>query len=405
MAPSGTFALTGAAMLAFAANSLLCRAALERELIDAASFGAIRLVSGAAVLVALATNRGSASARARADWPAAVMLFGYVALFSFAYRGLSAGMGALILFGAVQATMFVAGLRAGERFPAIAWCGFALALGGLVYLVSPGIESPAPIAATSMAGAGVAWGVYSLRGRHAGDALATSAGNFARAAPLALLLTALTWRGVHAEVSGVALAIASGALTSGLGYVVWYAALKRLSAMRAASVQLSVPPLAALGGAAWLGEVPGIRLVVASAAILGGIALVLASRASNLPRVAGSRSVGSSGPGSTAAAPRCEDRQAMDASRRLYIRGRVQGVGFRASLRSEAARRGLSGWVRNRRDGSVEAVVRGERSAVDELIAWARRGPPAAYVECVDVRDESGAEVGAAGVFELRPTH
>jgi len=278
-----TIALTALAMFAFAANSLLCRLALQHASIDAASFGSVRLVSGALMLLVVVRWRSGPPAAARKDWLAAAMLWLYVAGFSFAYVTLPAGSGALILFGAVQLTMFGVGLYAGERFTAIAWAGFALAIGGLLYLVSPGLAAP-PLAGTLlMATAGVAWGVYSLRGRGAGEPVAATAGNFMRAAPLALALSLVLASRVHISSSGVWLAIASGALTSGLGYVVWYAALPHLTPLRAATVQLSVPPLAAIGGVLLLGEALTLRLVIASAAILGGIALVLASRARGKP--------------------------------------------------------------------------------------------------------------------------
>jgi drug/metabolite transporter (DMT)-like permease len=273
-----TLLLTAVAMLAFAANSLLCRLALQQASIDPASFGSVRLVSGAVVLAALMRLRAGPPAAARADWLAAVMLWAYVACFSFAYLSLAAGTGALILFGAVQLTMFGAGLRAGERFTTSAWSGMALAVTGLLYLVSPGIAAPAPLGAALMTVAGVSWGVYTLRGRGAGDALAATAGNFLRAAPLALALSIAFAGTMHASAGGLALAVASGAVTSGLGYVVWYAALPGLSALRAASVQLSVPPLAAIAGVLLLSEAFSLRLVLASAAILGGVALVLFSR-------------------------------------------------------------------------------------------------------------------------------
>jgi drug/metabolite transporter (DMT)-like permease len=275
----GTVALTGVAMLAFAANSLLCRMALQHDHIDAASFSSVRLASGALALAVIARLRGAAGGPARPGWAAAAALFGYVVLFSFAYRSLGAGTGALILFGAVQLTMFAAGLRAGERFVPWAWAGFVLAVAGLVWLVAPGLAAPPPVGAVLMAGAGVAWGAYSLLGRRAGDALSASAGNFLRATPLALLLSAVLAAHAHATPAGLALAAASGALTSGIGYVIWYAALKGLSALRAATVQLSVPPIAALSGAWLLGEAITPRLVGASITILGGIALVLTARA------------------------------------------------------------------------------------------------------------------------------
>ena len=265
-------------MLAFAANSLLSRLALQHASIDPASFGTLRLGSGALVLAAIVRLRSGTHRAARPDWLAATMLFAYVACFSFAYLTLAAGTGALILFGMVQLTMFGVGLRTGERFSAAAWAGVALALAGLLALVVPGVAAPAPGGAALMAAAGVAWGIYSLRGRAAGDAVAATAGNFLRAAPLALALSLVFVDGWHFSAEGVALAVASGALTSGLGYVIWYAALPGLTALRAATVQLSVPPLAALGGALLLSEALSLRLLLASAAILGGVALVLFSR-------------------------------------------------------------------------------------------------------------------------------
>jgi drug/metabolite transporter (DMT)-like permease len=278
-ATARTWVLTLLAMLAFAANSLLCRLALAQSSIDPASFGSVRLASGALVLAAIVRLRARPAVAARADWLAAAMLWLYVATFSFAYLTLSAGTGALILFGAVQMTMFGAGLRGGERFTPLAWLGFTLAVAGLVVLVLPGLAAP-PLGGTAlMATAGIAWGVYSLRGRQAGEPVAATAGNFARATPLAFALSLLYAGSAHASLPGVLLAVASGALTSGLGYVLWYAALPGLSSLRAATVQLSVPALTALAGVALLGETLSPRLALASVTILGGIALVLAARA------------------------------------------------------------------------------------------------------------------------------
>jgi drug/metabolite transporter (DMT)-like permease len=274
-----TLALTVAAMLAFAANSLLCRLALQQEAIDAASFGSIRLVSGAITLALIVKLRSRPPPAERTDWLAAAMLFAYVAFFSFAYLSLSAGTGALILFGAVQLTMLGVGLRSGEMFGPVAWSGFVLAVAGLVYLMSPGVTAPPPLGAALMAVAGVAWGVYSLRGRGVADPLAATARNFVRAAPLALLLSLALASRAHANAAGIALAVASGAITSGIGYVIWYAALPGLSAMRAATVQLSVPLIAAFGGVLFLAEAITPRLAFASVAILGGIALVLMGKA------------------------------------------------------------------------------------------------------------------------------
>ena len=268
-------------MVAFAANSLLCRMALQPALIDPASFGSVRLASGAIVLAAIVRLRAAPAAATHGDWPAAAMLFAYVAFFSYAYLSLGAGTGALILFGAVQVTMLVAGLRAGEVFGAAARLGLALAVGGLVYLVLPGLSAPPLLGAALMVVAGVAWGLYSLRGRGVTDPLAATAGNFLRAVPMALalsVLAVLAAGAAHAGTTGIVLAVLSGAITSGLGYVVWYAALRGLTATRAAVVQLSVPPIAAFGGALLLGESISLRLALASAAILGGIALVLTSR-------------------------------------------------------------------------------------------------------------------------------
>jgi len=267
--------LCALAMLAFAANSLLCRLALQQTGMAPAGFATLRVAAGTVVLLLLARRRTTALP---ADWLAAAMLALYMACFAFAYVSLSAGSGALILFAAVQLTMFGAGLRAGERFAATGWAGLALALGGLIYLVAPGLEAPPPLGAALMALAGVGWGVYSLRGRGKTDALGATAGNFLRALPLCLLLSLFMWQGWQVQPRGVLLALASGGLTSGLGYVIWYAALPGLTAMRAATLQLSVPPLAALGGVLVLAEALTPRLLWASIAILGGIALVLLSR-------------------------------------------------------------------------------------------------------------------------------
>ncbi|MES2098879.1 MAG: DMT family transporter [Pseudomonadota bacterium] len=279
MPAAKTIFLAAVAMLAFAANSLLCRIALQHPTIDPASFGAVRLVAGAVTLALIVRLRRPPAMPARGDWLAATMLFGYVAFFSFAYLSLSAGTGALILFGAVQLTMFGVGLYGGERFRAAAWAGLALALVGFVVLVAPGVTAPPLLGAMSMALAGIAWGVYSLRGHGVTDPVGATAGNFLRAAPLGLALALALIGQARADATGLALAVASGALTSGLGYVVWYAALAGLSSLRAATVQLSVPVIAAFAGVLFLDEAITPRLALASLALLGGIALVLTSRA------------------------------------------------------------------------------------------------------------------------------
>ena len=274
-----TVLLTALAMVAFAANSILCRLALHDPTIDAASFGTIRLLSGAVALAFIARLMPGAGASAsRPDWWAAAMLFLYVACFSFAYLYLAAGTGALILFGAVQLTMFVAGMRSGERFRPLAWAGFAMAVGGLVFLLAPGVTAPSPVGGALMTVAGIAWGLYSLRGRGVANPLRATAANFARAVPFALAVSAVWATDFRVSAVGITLAAASGAITSGIGYVIWYAALRGLTALGAATVQLSVPVIAAIGGTLLISESITLRLVVASAATLGGVALVLGQK-------------------------------------------------------------------------------------------------------------------------------
>jgi len=272
---SQTLALTAVAMLAFAGNSLLCRLALQHSGIDPASFTTVRLLSGAVVLWALVRWQGQ---RPAGDWGSAAALFVYAAAFSLAYLSLSAGTGALLLFGAVQATMLGWSLRRGQRLGRGQTAGLVLAMGGLVALLMPGVTAPPAVGALLMIAAGVAWGVYSLRGRGAGDATAVTAGNFVRAAALALALglAGLPW--ATFDPVGLLWAVCSGAVTSGLGYAVWYTALKGLQPTSSASVQLSVPVLTALGGAVFLNEPVTVRLVLCSLAILGGIAWVIAGQ-------------------------------------------------------------------------------------------------------------------------------
>lgn len=270
--------LTLVAMLAFAANSLLCRMALGQGLIDAASFATLRIVAGALVLTALVLPRWKREGRNKTDWRAVAMLFGYVACFSFAYLSLGAGTGALILFGAVQLTMFVVSLRAGEHFSSLSWLGLTTAAGGFVYLVAPGLTAPDPFGAVLMTIAGIAWGFYSLLGRGAADPLQSSASNFIGTVPLVASVSIAFIGDFHITANGALLAIASGAIASGLGYVIWYAALRGLTGTRAATVQLSVPIIAAFGGVAFLSEQITPRLLIASAATLGGVWIVLSQR-------------------------------------------------------------------------------------------------------------------------------
>ncbi|WP_036187260.1 DMT family transporter [Marinobacterium lacunae] len=272
--------LTVVAMIAFASNSLLCRVALRDTNIDAAGFTAVRLISGALMLWFILSMQGRRRDNA-GSWPSALALFSYAALFSFAYIDLAAGTGALILFGAVQATMIGYGLYSGERFSALKWAGLLLAIAGLVGLVLPGLTAPPLVASLLMAGAGIAWGVYSLRGRGAGDPSLATAGNFIRAVPMAVALAAMGWisGSLNLDLYGMFWATASGALASALGYLIWYAVLPHISAANAATIQLSAPVIAAIAGVLLLGEAVTLRLLLASAAILGGIALVIQQRA------------------------------------------------------------------------------------------------------------------------------
>ncbi|WP_451986017.1 DMT family transporter [Azospirillum endophyticum] len=272
-------------MLAFAANSILCRLALTQTAIDPAGFTLVRIASGAASLWLIARVAGHERPGA-GSWRGAAALLAYAAAFSFAYLTMTAGTGALLLFGAVQATMILAGLSRGERLVPLQWGGLALALGGLALLLAPGLSAPDPLGALLMVAAGAAWGVYSLLGRASRDPIVTTAGNFLRAAPMAAVLALLValvgphvGGGLRWDRGGLVYAVLSGALASGVGYSIWYAALPALTAARAASVQLSVPVITALAAVLALGERITPILAVSSIAVLGGIALVIAGKA------------------------------------------------------------------------------------------------------------------------------
>ncbi|HWY41429.1 MAG TPA: DMT family transporter [Chthoniobacterales bacterium] len=317
--------LTVVAMIAFASNSLLCRVALKQTAIDPASFTFVRILSGAVALWLILQSRrklivdrirragrpadglqspvgrrvsdsgerestapplveSSSSGSSlvtghwslqNGNWPSALALFVYAAGFSFAYVDLSAGTGALLLFGAVQATMILWGFHKGERLDPTQLAGIVIALIGLVVLVFPRISAPPLISSIFMLAAGIAWGVYSLRGKTAADATATTTGNFLRAVPIALLVSLIMLPTVRSDSLGTLYAVISGAITSGIGYVIWYAALTGLKAASAATVQLSVPVLAATGGILLLHEPITVRYVIASIAVLGGILLVV----------------------------------------------------------------------------------------------------------------------------------
>lgn len=270
------FILTLLAMIAFASNSLLCRLALKQTTIDAASFTSIRIFSGAMALwLILRLRQRGDRAPLQGNWLSAFALFSYAAAFSFAYLTLSAATGALLLFGAVQATMIFWGLRKGESLEVRQLFGLTLALAGLVALLLPGLSAPPLAGAILMLGAGVAWGIYSLRGRGTSDAISATTGNFLRAVPFAAGLSVVLIPWMRFDQTGIVYAMLSGAIASGVGYVIWYLALPSLKAASAASVQLSVPVLAAVGGILLLAEPLTLRFVLASIAVLGGIALVV----------------------------------------------------------------------------------------------------------------------------------
>lgn len=277
MSPMQLVLVTTMAMLAFAANSLLCREALASGHIGASSFTLVRIVAGAVVLGLLLLAKFR-TYRVGGNWLSAAALFGYAAAFSYAYISLSAGTGALLLFGAVQVTMIVYGLWAGERLNFRQIIGVVAAAGGLVWLMLPGIESPPLLGAMLMLGAGVSWGVYSLLGRGAKEPTIATAGNFIRATPFAVILFVVLGADEQTSVVGFGYAAASGALASGMGYALWYAVLPALPATTAATVQLSVPILAAFGGVLLLDEAVTLRFGLASVAVLGGIALFVLSR-------------------------------------------------------------------------------------------------------------------------------
>ncbi len=274
--------LTMLAMLAFAGNSLLCRQALKHTAIDPASFTAIRIVAGALVLWLIVRLRDGV-VRMSGNWLSAMALFAYAAAFSYSYISLPAAAGALLLFGAVQATMVSYGLWAGDRLGKWQILGLCAACSGLAGLLLPGLSAPPLAGSILMLVAGLAWGIYSLRGRRGGDPTRVTAGNFFRAALLAVGLSLVMRPWTSLDSAGAGYAVTSGALTSGLGYAVWYTALPGLSATSAATVQLCVPVIAAVGGAVILGEPVTQRLLICSVAILGGIMLVILKKLRGAP--------------------------------------------------------------------------------------------------------------------------
>jgi drug/metabolite transporter (DMT)-like permease len=273
------FLYTSFALVCFAFNSILCRLALRTDEIDAASFTTIRLVSGALTLFFIFSFLKKRDAEAKkGNWLSAFFLFAYAICFSFAYVDLTTGTGALILFGSVQATMIAAALVSGERPRVLEWLGLVFALGGLIYLVFPGLSAPPLLSSLLMITAGIAWGFYTLRGKRSQSALADTTGNFIRAVPMVLLISLPFLARVHSSAKGIVFAILSGALASGIGYSVWYAALKFHTSTRAAILQLSVPVIAGIGGVLFLSEEIALRLILATVLILGGIATAIFGR-------------------------------------------------------------------------------------------------------------------------------
>lgn len=275
------FILTSVTMIAFAANSVLARLALGDSAIDPASYTFVRIASGALVLVLLAraaSGSGPQQTMRAGDRISAAALLAYAAGFSYAYLALDTGTGALILFACVQATMIGTAIAFGDRPSMTEWAGLTAAFGAFIWLVSPGLSAPDPLGAALMAVAGIAWGVYSLKGRGQGDPLAATAGNFALAVPAAAILFAVSVMSWQASAFGLLMAVLSGAVASGLGYALWYRALRQLTPTRAAIVQLTVPVIAAGGGVAFRGEPLTARFVIASVVILGGVALAILAK-------------------------------------------------------------------------------------------------------------------------------
>jgi drug/metabolite transporter (DMT)-like permease len=274
-----TIILTGLALIAFAANSVLCRLALRNEATDASSFTVIRLLSGTIVLlIIIGTTRNITRPPTEGSWPASFMLFLYAITFSYAYISLDTGTGALILFGSVQITMILLSLISGTRLHFTEWAGVTIAFTGFVYLILPGITTPSTIGFLLMTVAGIAWGIYTLKGRGSKTPLMDTAYNFLRTTPLVILLAITTINNANYSSEGIVLALLSGGITSGIGYTIWYIALGGLSSTQAAVLQLSVPVIAALGGVLFVSEAITLRLIISATMVLGGIVMVVSGR-------------------------------------------------------------------------------------------------------------------------------
>jgi drug/metabolite transporter (DMT)-like permease len=273
-----TFVFTSLALIAFAANSVLCRLALGGEAIDAAGFTSIRLLSGALVLLCILKLSGHTKATTKGSWSAAFLLFLYAATFSFAYLTLNTGTGALILFGSVQITIILRSLFSGNRLLPIEWLGVAIAFSGIVYLVLPGVTAPSLAGFSLMTSAGIAWGLYTLKGRDTKYPLSDTSYNFMRSVSFAIILALFFLKNAHLSHLGILLAIISGGITSGIGYTLWYTALRGITATQAAVVQLSVPVIAGFGGVVFVSEQISLRLTFSALLTLGGILMVILVR-------------------------------------------------------------------------------------------------------------------------------
>ena len=278
-----TILFTGLALIAFAANSVLCRLALGESAIDASTFTIVRLLAGAIVLTVIMSiskikSNSNTNSSTKGSWPASIALFIYALTFSFAYVTLDTATGALILFGSVQITMILMSIFSGNRLHISEWFGMAIAFTGFVYLILPGVTTPSVIGFLLMTVSGIAWGIYTLKGRGSKNPIMDTAFNFLRTMPFVIILAIVTFKYAHYSSEGILLAVLSGSIASGIGYMIWYSALSGLSVTQAAVLQLLVPVIAAVGGIIFVSESISFRLTVSSAMILGGILMVVLGR-------------------------------------------------------------------------------------------------------------------------------
>lgn len=274
-----TFILTALALIAFAANSVLCKYALGNNAIDAFSFTNIRLLSGAIVLfLLLKINKNNSQASSKGSWISSAMLFIYALCFSYAYRTLDTGTGALILFGAVQITIILQSIISGNKLRLFEWIGILISFFGFIYLISPGVTAPSLIGFILMTISGVAWGIYTVKGQTSKNPLADTTYNFIKTLPFLIITYLIAMNNSYYSLQGILLAIVSGGITSGIGYTIWYMAIRKLTPVQTAVVQLLVPLIAAFGGVLFISEIISIRLVISSVLILGGVLIITVSK-------------------------------------------------------------------------------------------------------------------------------